>query len=156
LHADDSGAVAGVPDGVVDWLDYDFWKANFGNVLSGQGAASFDQGGSSLAVSQRRAGANEADSAAEFAEAGSAFAVSIGQDRRAVSPRLATLGRAILGNAEDEKFAGLVAWPAARSEPSRWDHGDEGCTVQQIQGPPKSSHVLDDVFASLCNEFRLL
>jgi len=39
LRADGSGAVVGVPDGVVDQLDYDFWKAHFGNVLGAGGGA---------------------------------------------------------------------------------------------------------------------
>jgi endonuclease/exonuclease/phosphatase family metal-dependent hydrolase len=33
LRADGSGSTAGVPDGFVNALDYDFWKANFGQVL---------------------------------------------------------------------------------------------------------------------------
>jgi hypothetical protein len=33
LRADGSGAMVGVPDGVVDTLHFDFWKARFGHVL---------------------------------------------------------------------------------------------------------------------------
>ena len=42
-RADGSGVVVGVPDGVVDGYDYEFWKSRFGNVL-GQGAGSGEQG----------------------------------------------------------------------------------------------------------------
>jgi hypothetical protein len=40
LAADGSGA-AGVPDGVVDHYDYDFWRANFGNVAAAGTGTSF-------------------------------------------------------------------------------------------------------------------
>lgn len=39
FRADGSGPSVGVPDGVVDVLDFDFWKANFGNSL-GSGSSS--------------------------------------------------------------------------------------------------------------------
>ena len=45
LEADHSGPVAGVPDGVVDQFDYDFWTANFGEAGipgSGSGAGAAD------------------------------------------------------------------------------------------------------------------
>jgi len=42
LRADGSGPTAGVPDGVVDQHDYEFWKARFGNVLGAGGGASAD------------------------------------------------------------------------------------------------------------------
>ncbi len=37
LLADGSG-LSGMPDGVVDEYDYDFWRANFGNTLAGAGS----------------------------------------------------------------------------------------------------------------------
>jgi hypothetical protein len=49
LRADGSGAVEGVPDGVVDGLDYDFWKARFGNVIGG-GAGGGEQGVAELRI----------------------------------------------------------------------------------------------------------
>ena len=42
LRADGSGPATGTPDGVVDQHDYDFWKANFGNVYGGGGGANAD------------------------------------------------------------------------------------------------------------------
>ena len=39
IRADGNGSTPGVPDGVVDELDYDYWKANFGQTL-GMGGGS--------------------------------------------------------------------------------------------------------------------
>ncbi len=55
LRADGSGPTSGVPDGVVDVLDYAFWKSQFGNVL-GPGAASGDQSVGEIAGELRLAG----------------------------------------------------------------------------------------------------
>jgi len=44
LRADGSGPTAGVPDGVVDEYDYDFWKLNFGHTAASIAAASLVSG----------------------------------------------------------------------------------------------------------------
>lgn len=44
LRADGSGPTAGVPDGVIDLFDYDYWKANFGAEGSGTGSGSLAPG----------------------------------------------------------------------------------------------------------------
>jgi hypothetical protein len=43
LAADGSGPTPGTPNGIVDQADYDFWKANFGDV-TGAGSAGVDSG----------------------------------------------------------------------------------------------------------------
>jgi hypothetical protein len=83
------------------------------------------------------------------------IAFPIGGDRWAVSPRLATESRAILGPVDDGEIEGLVAWLAARTEPARDEDLGEGCEVDVISANSESSHALDDVFASLSNEFWL-
>ena len=155
--ADGSGAVVGVPDGVVDSLDYAFWKANFGNTLV-FGAASVELVVNS-ALAEPVAPSNKASfgntlvmggsgSTAEDPHpldnsrplpAGEAIRVARPEPRDVVPVRLAITG-------SDDA---LLAWLARRFGGDTTDGGD--VEVECGSDAPAESAVakLDEAFAAL-------
>jgi hypothetical protein len=123
LRADGSGAVVGVPDGIVDEHDYAFWKSQFGNVLAA---------GSTAVVGEMELQAAVVESTAGQASSGTRGRWEV--SRRAPNPAL--------------KMDVLLAWLAARSddqqpEPAAWHELGEQDTAETVAVVLALEHVFE-------------
>jgi hypothetical protein len=154
LRADGSGAMVGVPDGVVDGLDYDFWKAKFGNVLGAGGGAGniTDVALSSTNTTDsgfRPQSEGEGSTAGQASSGTRRFDVADASGKRPAEP--VAVGRVHVSVRRRDDA--LLAWLARRGDTSAIDEGDgvveREPNVGSHAGSDAVGDILDEVFAGI-------
>jgi hypothetical protein len=149
LRADGSGPTFGVPDGVVDDLDRVFWKKNFGNVYSEQGAGGSGQGvkasagAASLHDSRDEAlpRTTEAEGFLGILGGGSSFVGGV-ESRQAVRRENATM---------EVREDALLAWVSGRQSDGAASQDEAGIDelASEAADSDRDAASIDDVFELL-------
>jgi hypothetical protein len=141
LRADASGPTVGTPNGIIDQADYDFWKAHFGNVLAGSGAASL---ATTAANSANVGSSNSVHLEAVTAPAQNGDSLqAVTRGSMAVSPSAAASGR-------DES---LLAWLVSQIgyAPYKDDWGEFNASHDRPSSDARDAAfaTIDDAFAGI-------
>jgi hypothetical protein len=153
LRADGSGPIAGVSDGVVDQHDYDFWKANFGNVLGAGGGASASSAAGELyspdAAVAELASDTSPDAVGAVLWSASDPVSTPSPLRLRARPDILSGARSRLAPTDSSWSDALIHWLALRTsvEPSDGDATDSPPTVSQDAAEASDSmDAVDHVF----------
>jgi len=154
LRADGSGEEFGVPDGVVDELDYAFWKASFGNVLeAGGGASSLSTAGQGSSGTREALAEPVAPGPSQLAGELRLAAPIVVDSAKRSSPADETIVNGKATTSDLRSDGALVAWLAARTTPkSRDDGAIASATHDQNAEEGEFCTALDRVFQLLGDE----